>query len=78
MALQSSKASLTLELPPSCIEFWPYKPGWAVIGTYNLQKAEKPSEDEGAMEGVEYTDIDKRLQLRNGSLVVVKIDRDDL
>ncbi|KAI9643218.1 hypothetical protein NHQ30_007834 [Ciborinia camelliae] len=29
-----------LELPPSCIEFWPNNPSWFIIGTYELDKEE--------------------------------------
>ena len=32
-----------LELPPSCIEFWPNNPSWFVIGTYELDKEEEDS-----------------------------------
>ncbi|ESZ97890.1 hypothetical protein SBOR_1766 [Sclerotinia borealis F-4128] len=30
-----------LELPPSCLEFWPNNPSWFVIGTYELDKEEE-------------------------------------
>lgn len=73
----SSKASLVLDLPPSCIQFCPAYPEYFVIGTYNLQKddnggqpeAEKDSQDreEPAVEL-------KKSQSRNGSLVVYKTD----
>ncbi|KAJ8063960.1 hypothetical protein OCU04_007806 [Sclerotinia nivalis] len=32
-----------LDLPPSCIEFWPNNPSWFVIGTYELDKEEEDS-----------------------------------
>lgn len=32
-----------LELPPSCIEFWPNNPSWFVIGTYELDKEDADS-----------------------------------
>ncbi|KAB8293322.1 hypothetical protein EYC80_007646 [Monilinia laxa] len=32
-----------LDLPPSCIEFWPHNPSWFVIGTYELDKEEEES-----------------------------------
>lgn len=32
-----------LDLPPSCIEFWPNNPSWFVVGTYELDKEEEDS-----------------------------------
>lgn len=32
-----------LDLPPSCIEFWPNNPSWFVIGTYELDKEDEDS-----------------------------------
>ncbi|QSZ31349.1 hypothetical protein DSL72_000912 [Monilinia vaccinii-corymbosi] len=32
-----------LELPPSCIEFWPNHSSWFVVGTYELDKEEEGS-----------------------------------
>ncbi|TGO34285.1 hypothetical protein BHYA_0204g00130 [Botrytis hyacinthi] len=32
-----------LNLPPSCIEFWPNNPSWFVIGTYELDKEDEDS-----------------------------------
>lgn len=32
-----------LDLPPSCIEFWPNNPSWFVIGSYELDKEEEES-----------------------------------
>jgi diphthamide biosynthesis protein 7 len=73
----SSKASLVLDLPPSCIQFCPAHPEYFVIGTYNLQKennggqpvAEADSEV-GEQPAVEL----EKAQTRNGTLVVYKID----
>lgn len=32
-----------LDLPPSCIEFWPNHPSWFVVGTYELDISEDPA-----------------------------------
>ncbi|KJZ72391.1 hypothetical protein HIM_08194 [Hirsutella minnesotensis 3608] len=59
-----SKASLTLDLPPSCAQFSPVHRAYFVVGTYNLQ-----NDDSGPDCG--------KSQSRNGSLVVFKVDGDD-
>lgn len=69
--------SLTLDLPPSCIEFWPLNPQYAVVGTYNLEKPsagqdtdENPSEADG---------VDQRQpQERNGSIILLRIQGDEM
>lgn len=58
-------------MPPSCIEFFPLNPQYAVIGTYNL---EKPDEKESA--GSAPHDGHVKSQQRNGSLVLVRVQRD--
>ncbi|KAF5022758.1 hypothetical protein F66182_5173 [Fusarium sp. NRRL 66182] len=74
----SSKVSLTLELPPSCVQFCPAHPELFVVGTYNLQG----DEQEGKDEGDEYDDgaaaTSKTPQSRNGSLLVFKVDGNQL
>ncbi|KAI1462990.1 uncharacterized protein F4812DRAFT_448492 [Daldinia caldariorum] len=68
--------SLTLDLPPSCIEFCPSHPDYFVVGTYNLQKEDK---DETGAEADITTEADdepqqiKKAQTRNGSLVLFKL-----
>jgi len=37
--------STVLELPPSCIEFWPMNPDYFVVGTYHLEKIAAKSDD---------------------------------
>jgi diphthamide biosynthesis protein 7 len=56
--------TLTLDLPPSCIEFWPLDERYAVIGTYNLDTAQ---------DTIDSTPISQR---RNGSLTLVYIEND--
>lgn len=65
MASVTSLHSLTLELPPSCIEFWPDDEQYAVVGTYNLE-TETPVEETKQPTS----------QHRNGSLILLCIDHD--
>jgi hypothetical protein len=72
----SSKVSLTLDLPPSCIQFCPAHPDLFVVGTYNLEKNE-----EDIQENKQDSDDDevvvtatKTPQSRNGSLLVYRVD----
>lgn len=64
--------SLTLDLPPSCVEFCPAHSDYFIVGTYNLQKeestAEAPLEDDE-----EQQETKKHTQTRNGSLVVFQL-----
>jgi diphthamide biosynthesis protein 7 len=68
-----SLTSFKLDLPPSCIEFFPLKPEYAVIGTYNLEKT-----PEGGEESAKVTNANKKegkkTQSRNGSLILVQVD----
>jgi len=69
--------SLTLDLPPCCVEFWPLDVQYAVVGTYNLEKTE------GTQDGVEETENveageGKKTQQRNGSLILVKVDGNEV
>lgn len=69
--------SITLELPPSCIEFWPLNPQYAVVGTYNLERSTESQGatiEEGAIEGSTV----KQTQERNGSLILLRIEGDDV
>lgn len=67
----TSKASLVLDLPPSCVQFCPSYPNYLVVGTYNLRKQDG-GEAELDAESVE----NKKPQSRNGSLVLFKTDGD--
>jgi diphthamide biosynthesis protein 7 len=60
--------SITLDLPPSCIEFCSSYPRYAVIGTYNLEKQDEHEieEDEGQ----------RKTQQRNGSLILLQVHGD--
>lgn len=67
-----SLVSFKLDLPPSCIEFFPLNPQYAVIGTYNLQKQGEQEPSDGA-HGVQ-----GKSQQRNGSLILVRIVGDNV
>jgi diphthamide biosynthesis protein 7 len=74
----ASLRSLILDLPPSCAEFCPAHPEYLVVGTYNLQKddnveaAASDAQDEGDAPAA------PKPQSRNGSLVVLKVQGDDM
>lgn len=59
--------SLTLDLPPSCVEFCPKDSQYAVIGTYNLQNQDGEETADGDEEG------QKKAQQRNGSLILIRV-----
>ncbi|KAI0836150.1 hypothetical protein F5Y06DRAFT_274320 [Hypoxylon sp. FL0890] len=69
--------SLTLDLPPSCVEFCPGHPDYFVVGTYNLQKQKQndadadtdvPTEDDEELQ-----QTSKTVQTRDGSLVLFRL-----
>jgi hypothetical protein len=68
-----SLTSFKLDLPPSCIEFFPLKPEFAVIGTYNLEKQAEEETSESAPK----KELSKSQQ-RNGSLILVRVDGDNV
>lgn len=72
MASIRSLLTLTLDLPPSCIEFWPRDSQYAIVGTYNLEKEDgqglsDPAQHEG-----------RKSQQRNGSLILVRVEGDSV
>ena len=69
--------SLTLDLPPCCIEFWPLNVQYAVVGTYNLEKTEEKQDGVEEMENEKVSEV-KKSQQRNGSLILVKVDSDEV
>lgn len=71
MASINSLLTLTLDLPPSCIEFWPQDPQYAVIGTYNLEK----EDGQGLSDPAQHAGQPKN-QRRNGSLILVRVNGD--
>ncbi|KAI1082637.1 hypothetical protein F5B20DRAFT_532065 [Whalleya microplaca] len=72
----SSWISLTLDLPPSCIEFCPASPDHFVVGTYNLQKEEASDATVSADEDADEQQLArKQAQSRNGSLAVFRLHK---
>lgn len=66
-----STRSLTLDTPPSCIEFVPNYPDLFVVGTYYLEK-----KDGGESEVTESPD--GQPQQRTGSLLLFKLGGDEV
>ncbi|KAI2469155.1 hypothetical protein F4781DRAFT_395404 [Annulohypoxylon bovei var. microspora] len=64
--------SLTLDLPPSCIEFCPGHPDYFMIGTYNLQKGDDDPETV-TEDDKEEQQTTKSAQTRDGSLVLFRL-----
>ncbi|KAI2779344.1 hypothetical protein F4815DRAFT_473908 [Daldinia loculata] len=64
--------SLTLDLPPSCIEFCPGHPDYFVVGTYNLQKEDNADTGVSSGDDQEQQQV-KKPQTRDGSLVLFKL-----
>ena len=60
----ASQQSLTLELPPSCLEFSPLLPSYFLVGTYSLQKTEDGLDEQEQPQGP---------QKRNGSIVMYEV-----
>ncbi|KAF7555043.1 hypothetical protein G7046_g6656 [Stylonectria norvegica] len=77
-SLVSSQASLILDLPPSCIQFCSTHPEFFVVGTYSLEKDETSGQEDD--EGSASDDVSgaKKIQSRNGSLIVFKVEGSDL
>ena len=71
MASINSLVTLTLDLPPSCIEFWSRDSQYAVVGTYNLEK-----EDGSGLSDPAQHEGQKKDQQRNGSLILVRVQND--
>lgn len=74
MAAITSLQSLILDLPPSCVEFWPLCPRFAVVGTYNLEKS--PTHAPGDEEGASHETEPPKAQERNGSILLLEVDGD--
>jgi len=74
--------SLVLDLPPSCIEFCSVARDYFVVGTYFLEKKEQDAsvDEEGKSKDEEdkSEDVEKKPQTRTGSLVLFKIEDDEM
>jgi diphthamide biosynthesis protein 7 len=76
----NSVKSIILDLPPSCIEFCPVARDYFVVGTYFLEKKEQDVNVEDAAEDEEQKseDVDKTPQTRTGSLILFKVEGDEM
>lgn len=76
----TSIKSLVLDLPPSCIEFCPTSRDYFVVGTYFLEKKEQDASVENATgeEEEKSEDTDKKPQTRTGSLILFKVEGDEV
>jgi diphthamide biosynthesis protein 7 len=76
----SSIQSLVLDLPPSCIEFCPVARDYFVVGTYFLEKKEQDAAVKDTVEDEDENDedVDKKPQTRTGSLVLFKIEGNEM
>ena len=74
--------SLILDLPPSCIEFCPVARDYFVVGTYFLEKKEQEQNasvaDTAEDDDEQSEDVDKKPQTRTGSLILFKIEGDEV
>jgi len=48
---------IALDLPPSCIEFWPLNPDYFVVGTYELDESSTSNEKDGSTVNQENVDL---------------------
>lgn len=76
MASINSLLTLTLDLPPSCIEFWPRNSQYAVVGTYNLEKED--GQGSGLSDPAQHEGQKGKSQSRNGSLILVRVVGDSV
>lgn len=68
--------SLTLDLPPSCVEFCPRYPSHFLVGTYNLEKNEAEERETVKSEDQDEPEVEieaKRSQSRSGSIIVFEL-----
>lgn len=80
MSTISSLRSLTLDLPPSCVEFWPAHPEYFVVGTYFLENEDETDHAEvsGKQETGEQNGNRQKAQHRTGSLILFRLDEDEM
>lgn len=63
----TSRMSLILESPPSCLEFSPLDPELFIVGTYQLNAKADDGEH-----------VQSKPQLRSGSIIVFRLRRDEM
>jgi diphthamide biosynthesis protein 7 len=77
----SSVYSTVLELPPSCIEFWPTNPNYFVVGTYHLERGTGQTDDgrpetaesEANVNDTTEGDSEAKQQNRDGSIILFNL-----
>jgi len=69
----SSIQSLTLELPPSCVEFCPAHPEYLVIGTYSLEQTEALGDGHADEDDNSRGQETRGSQERHGTLLVYQL-----
>lgn len=77
MTSVSSNKSLTLDLPPSCIQICPTVFDHFVIGTYFLRPKDQ-ADDGNEVDTTDATAPPSTAQKRSGSLIIYKFDSDEL
>jgi len=73
-----STHTLILEKPPCCLEFAPQASNYFVVGTYNLVKEEEHEEIVEDVIDCEGKDQEPRKQIRDGSLILCKVVKDEM
>ncbi|KAF2456805.1 WD40-repeat-containing domain protein [Lineolata rhizophorae] len=71
MAAIASLQSLTLDLPPSCVEFDPFHPELFVVGTYHLEPSKNVDEANDKVE-------EGSSQTRRGSISLFRLNRNEI
>ncbi|KAG5937897.1 hypothetical protein E4U60_001626 [Claviceps pazoutovae] len=77
----ASTAHVTLDLPPSCVQFCPSDDRFFVVGTYNLEKDSAQTRSVVALDQNSHEEEDLNFsapQSRNGSLLLFLIDGSSL
>jgi diphthine methyl ester acylhydrolase len=69
--------SISLKLPPSCIEFCPAYPEFFVVGTYFLETSPATNSAQALDDESSTSEPLKKRQDRNGSLVLYRL-KDDM
>jgi diphthamide biosynthesis protein 7 len=73
-----SLKSITLDLPPSCVEFWPLNPQYAIVGTYHLDRSKEDQNNAEPETEENEGSYQKKNQERNGSLIIIKVIGDNV
>lgn len=70
----NSFQSMTLDLPPSCVEFCPRYPSHFLVGTYYLETSEAESKDITKDNDEDEVEVEaKQAQSKSGSILVFEL-----